>query len=76
MKEIIESFAQALLGRPDAVSVVRISGKDASVFALRAAREDIPKIVGENGRTENALHKIVHTVSSKTNTRWRLEIIA
>lgn len=75
MKEIIETIAQALVDKPEDVSVNEIDGPHTSILELKVAKSDIGKVIGKQGRTASALRTILNAVSAKAKKRSVLEII-
>jgi len=75
VKELIEVMAKALVDHPDQVHVNEISGQQSSVIELRAAKEDLGKVIGKQGRNAQAMRTILHAASTKLKKRAVLEII-
>lgn len=75
MKDLINSIAQALVDRPQEVSVAEVAGNQTSVIELRVAKEDLGKVIGKQGRTAHAMRTILSAASAKLKKRTVLEII-
>ncbi|MDX1708151.1 MAG: KH domain-containing protein [Desulfobacterales bacterium] len=75
MKELISYIAQALVDRPEDVSVTEVEGNQTSVLELKVAKEDLGKIIGKQGRTARAMRTILSAASAKLKKRTVLEII-
>ena len=75
MKDLIKYIAQALVDKPEEVSVDEISGNQTSVLELKVAKEDLGKIIGKQGRTARAMRTILSAASAKVKKRTVLEII-
>ena len=75
MKDLIKYIAQALVDKPDEVSVEEISGNQTSVLELKVAKDDLGKIIGKQGRTARAMRTILSAASAKARKRTVLEII-
>jgi predicted RNA-binding protein YlqC (UPF0109 family) len=75
MKELIKYMAEALVDKPDMVSVSEIIGEQTSVIELRVAKEDLGKVIGKQGRTAKAMRTILSAASTKIRKRTVLEII-
>ena len=75
MKELVEIMAEALVDHPDQVEVTEIAGRDTSVIQLKAAREDMGKIIGKKGRNVQAMRIILNGASRKLGKHVILEII-
>ncbi|MCE5333641.1 MAG: KH domain-containing protein [Desulfobacteraceae bacterium] len=75
MKELVEFIARSLAEHPDQVIVKEISGHQISVIELRAAKEDLGKIIGKEGRNAHAMRTIVNAAATKLRKRAVLEIL-
>ncbi len=75
MKELIKSIAQALVDHPEQVSVNEIEGSQTSVLELKAAKDDLGKVIGKQGRTAQAIRTVLSAASAKLKKRSVLEII-
>jgi hypothetical protein len=75
MKDLINYIAQALVDRPEEVSVTEVVGNQTSVLELKVAKEDLGKVIGKQGRTARAMRTILGAASAKIKKRTVLEII-
>ena len=75
MRELVEIMAKALVDNPDQLEVSEIAGRDTSVIELKAAKEDMGKIIGKKGHNAQAMRTILNAASRKLNKRVVLEII-
>lgn len=75
MKELVEFIVKALVDDPSAVEITEVDGEKVTVFELRAAKEDIGKVIGKRGRTAGAIRTILSAVSARQGKRIVLEII-
>ncbi len=75
VKELVEVIARALAEFPDEVQVKEIVGHQISVIELRAAKGDLGKIIGKEGRNAHALRTIVNAAATKLRKRAVLEIL-
>lgn len=75
IKELVEVIARALAEYPDEVAVKEISGHQISVIELRAAKVDLGKIIGKEGRNAHALRTLVNAAATKLRKRAVLEIL-
>ena len=75
MKDLISYIAQALVDRPEEVSVTEVKGNQTSVLELKVAKEDLGKVIGKQGRTARAMRTILSAASAKLKKRTVLEII-
>ena len=75
MKELVEIMAKALVDNPDQLEVSEIAGRDTSVIELKAAKEDMGKIIGKKGPNVQAMRIILNGASRKLGKHVVLEII-
>ena len=75
IKELVEVIARALAENPDEVEVNEIIGQQISVIELRAAKVDLGKIIGKEGRNAHAMRTIVNAAATKLRKRAVLEIL-
>jgi predicted RNA-binding protein YlqC (UPF0109 family) len=75
MKELVEIMAKALVDHPDQLDVTEIPGRDTLVIELKAAKEDIGKIIGKKGRNVQAMRTILNAASGKHRKSVILEIV-
>jgi len=75
IKELVEVIARALAEYPEEVIVKEITGHQISVIELRAAKVDLGKIIGKEGRNAHALRTIMNAAATKLHKRAVLEIL-
>jgi len=75
MKELVEFIVKALVDDPSAIEITEVAGDKVTIFELRAAKEDIGKVIGKRGRTAGAIRTILSAVSARQGKRIVLEII-
>jgi len=75
VKELVEVIAKALAEYPEDIKVTEISGQQISVIELRAAKDDLGKIIGKEGRNAHALRTLVNAAATKLRKRAVLEIL-
>jgi len=75
VKELVEVIAKALAEYPEEIKVTEIVGHQISVIELRAAKVDLGKIIGKEGRNAHALRTLVNAAATKLRKRAVLEIL-
>ena len=75
MKDLITEILKALVDHPEEVSVNEIGGTHTTVLEVRAAKTDMGKIIGKQGRTAQAIRTILSAVAGKTRDKYILEIV-
>ena len=64
MKDLISYIAKSLVDEPERVSVIEIEGSHTNVLELSAAKRDIGKIIGKQGRNAQAIRIILAAAST------------
>jgi len=67
VKQLVEDIAKALVDIPEAVSVKVVEGEHVTVLE--------GKVIGRQGRTAEAIRKILSAAGMKLNRRFKLEIL-
>ena len=75
MKDLITEIVQALVDKPDQVSVSEIVGEHTNVLEVSVAKGDMGKIIGKQGRNARAIRTILSGASGKAGKRYILEIV-
>ena len=75
MAELVEYIAKSLVDNPEEISVNVIESPKSLVIELRAAEEDLGKIIGKQGRIAKAIRTVVKAAAIKENKRVVVEII-
>jgi predicted RNA-binding protein YlqC (UPF0109 family) len=75
MKDLIIEIVQAIVDRPEEVSVTEIAAEHTSVLELRVAKSDMGKVIGKQGRMAQAIRTIISATSGKARKKYILEIV-
>ena len=75
MKELVEMIAKSLVDNPDEIQITQLSGESSSIFELKVAPEDMGRIIGEQGRTVQAIRVILGAAGMKIKKRFSLDLI-
>jgi predicted RNA-binding protein YlqC (UPF0109 family) len=75
LKDLVQAIAAELVDQPDKLVITELSGGDSSVVELRAAREDLGKIIGKEGRTADSIRTLLIAAATKTGKRVQLNIV-
>lgn len=75
MKELLETLAQALVDKPEEVSVTVVEGEKSVILQLHVAPDDVGKVIGKEGRIAKALRTIVKASATKIGKKAIVEII-
>jgi predicted RNA-binding protein YlqC (UPF0109 family) len=72
---LVKQLAEALVDRPQDVTVTEVVGEQTTVIALKVASDDLGKVIGKQGRTAKAIRTILIGAATKLKKRVVLEII-
>jgi len=75
VRDVIVYLARALVDDPDRVTVEELPGARGVTYEVRAAPDDVGKLIGRGGRTVKALRKIVKAVAPE-GRRVDVEVLA
>ena len=75
MREVIVYLARALVDEPDRVTVEELRGARGVTYEVRAAPDDVGKLIGRGGRTVKALRKVVKA-AAPAGSRVEVEVLA
>jgi len=75
VRDVIVYLARALVDDPDRVTVEELPGARGVTYEVRAAPDDVGKLIGRGGRTVKALRKIVKAVAPE-GRRVEVEVLA
>ena len=75
MKDLITAIVQAIVDRPEEVSITETAAEHTSVLELRVAKSDMGKVIGKRGRMAESIRTILKAASGKSRKRYVLEII-
>jgi len=66
---------QSVVDTPERVAVNPLHTAQTTVFEVSVARRDIKKLVGRQGRTANALRRLLTSLGTRADRRYLLEVI-
>jgi len=75
VRDVIVYLARALVDEPDRVTVEELRGARGLTYEVRAAPDDVGKLIGRGGRTVKALRKVVKAVAPE-GRRVEVEVLA
>ena len=62
MQAFLEYVVSGLVNHPEAVSVTPVEQGGTTLYELRLNPEDVGKVIGRNGRTAQALRRVMNGV--------------
>ncbi len=76
LKDLLEYIVKSLVDNQGEVSITEVKGERAVIYEVKVADEDKAKIIGKQGRTANAIRRIVEAIGRKQGRVVRVEILA
>jgi len=75
MKELITTIISSLVDDVQNLSVTEVEGEATNVIEVKAAKEDVGKIIGKEGRNARSIRTIMRAASKKFNKKYILNIL-
>ena len=75
MKELVEVIAKALVDHPEGVFVAEKDTEEALVVELKAADDDMGKVIGKQGRIAKSIRSVVKAAASKDDRKVIVDIV-
>ena len=75
MQGYLEFVVKGLVSNPNAVTVTPVEKNGLTVYELRMDPSDVGKIIGQQGKTINAIRSLLTAGSAKKGLRCSIEII-
>lgn len=73
--ELLTFITTKLVDRPDEVKVELVEERDANVYEIEVAEDDLGVIIGRGGKTARALRTLVNAVAPRRGKRTLVEIL-
>jgi len=75
ISELLRFISQNLVDQPDEVKVELVKERDADVYEIDVAEDDLGVIIGRGGKTARALRAVVSAVAPRGGKRTLVEIL-
>jgi predicted RNA-binding protein YlqC (UPF0109 family) len=75
MREVVAYLARALVDEPERITVAEYRGHRGLTYEVRAAPDDVGKLVGRGGRTVKSLRRLVKAAAPQ-GRRIEVEVLA
>ena len=75
MQAFLEYVVKGLVSNPEAVTVTPVDKGGQTIYELRLAPSDVGKIIGQQGKTINAIRSLLTAGSAKKGLRCSIEIV-
>ena len=73
--DLVGFIAKGLVDKPDEVHVALVEERQASVYELEVAEDDLGKVIGKAGKTARAIRTVVNAVAPRGRKRTLVEIL-
>lgn len=67
LKDLLKSIVSNLVDKPELVKITEIKMEDKNIFEIKVGSQNLPKVIGKEGRTFKALRSLVKVIDSKSN---------
>lgn len=75
MKEILETIVKSLVDNQEAVEIEEIEDEKSISFKVKAAEEDMGKIIGKQGKIAQSIRTIMRAVTNNRSKKVTVEFI-
>ncbi|MGX5377426.1 KH domain-containing protein [Ligilactobacillus sp. LYQ135] len=75
VKQLLMTIVQALVTKPDEVSIEIIEDDQFINFNLKVASDDIGRVIGKNGTVVQAIRSLIYGIRIDDSLRIKLNII-
>ena len=75
MKELLEFLVKSIVDKPEEVAVSEIADEEIVTLKIKAAKEDIGKVIGRGGKVIKSLRNLVHILAVKEGKKVSVEIL-
>jgi predicted RNA-binding protein YlqC (UPF0109 family) len=75
LQELIAYLAKGLVDEPDEVNVELVEERNANVYEIEVADNDLGKIIGRGGKTARAIRQVVSAAAPRSRKRTLVEIL-
>ena len=73
--ELVRFVAVNLVDKPDEVRVELVEERNANVYELEVAEDELGKVIGRGGKTARAIRNLVSSIAPKSRKRTLVEIL-
>jgi len=75
IKSFLECVVKFIASKPDDVTIDIVDGGSTKVFQVKAAKEDVGKIIGKKGRSANSIRILAAIIAAKHGVKSIIEVI-
>lgn len=75
MKELLEFLVKSIVDKPEEAAVLETADGEIVTLKIKAAKEDIGKVIGRGGKVIKSLRNLVHILCVKEGKKVSVEIL-
>ena len=75
MKEILETIIKNLVDNPEAVEIKEVENEKTITFEVKAAEEDMGKIIGRQGKIAQSIRTVMRAVANRKDKKVTVEFM-
>jgi len=75
MKEILETIIKNLVDNPEAVEIKEVENEKNITFEVKAAEEDMGKIIGRQGKIAQSIRTVMRAVANRKDKKVTVEFM-
>lgn len=75
ISELINYLVTNLVDEPEEVNVVLVEERNADVYEIEVAEDDVGKIIGRGGKTAKSIRTLVNAATPRSRKRVIVEIL-
>lgn len=75
LQPLVENLVKNLVEEPDAVTVEESEDRDATLFSVTVAPNDVGRIIGKDGRVITCVRHIVGAAGSKKRAKTYVKVV-
>lgn len=76
LKPLVESLVKHLAEEPDSVTVEESKDRDAQLYNVRVAPNDVGRIIGKEGRVITCIRHVVSAAGAKHRLKTVVKVVA
>lgn len=74
MKDILTKLIKMFVDDPKAITVTQTEENEVHLFTISAAKDDMGKIIGKEGKVIRAIRNVLKIPAAKHNIRVRVQL--
>ncbi|MCR4404260.1 MAG: KH domain-containing protein [Candidatus Acetothermia bacterium] len=75
LKELLQFLVAEVVEQPERVKIDHISTPKVELFYLSVSRKDLGRLLGREGRTVEAIRKVIQTIAAKQGKETVVDVV-